>query len=108
MHVVEPAAVLAELVRCLEPGALVTVFEPDWSRFQVRSAVIDGSTMWLSAAPHPDVGRDRLSGQRRSGRRGRPDRGGRGPPVDTGAATREGAGQFRATMPKVLVVAETR
>ena len=37
-HVVSPTAVLDEVVRCLRPGALLTVYEPDWSSFRVRHA----------------------------------------------------------------------
>src|SRR5947207_13871627 len=29
MHVADPAAVIAEVVRCVEPGGLLTIFEPD-------------------------------------------------------------------------------
>jgi ubiquinone/menaquinone biosynthesis C-methylase UbiE len=36
MHVVDPTIVLEELVRCLRPGALLTIFEPNWADFTVR------------------------------------------------------------------------
>jgi ubiquinone/menaquinone biosynthesis C-methylase UbiE len=36
MHVAEPAVVVAETLRCLEPGGLVTVFEPDWQSLVVK------------------------------------------------------------------------
>jgi SAM-dependent methyltransferase len=55
-HVVEPVVVLAEVVRCLRPGALLTVFEPDWAGFTVRSESGDEASGWLSAVRHPDVG----------------------------------------------------
>lgn len=56
MHVEDPAAVLAEIVRCVEPGGLLNVFEPDWSRFEVRTAEGTADAGWLSSARHPDVG----------------------------------------------------
>jgi hypothetical protein len=36
MHVAEAAVVVAEALRCLEPGGLVTVFEPDWQSLVVK------------------------------------------------------------------------
>jgi len=56
MHVDDPVAVLAEVVRCLTPGALITVFEPDWSRFEVVSDVLPHAAAWISSARHPGVG----------------------------------------------------
>jgi len=56
MHVEDPGAVLAEVARCVRPGGLVTVCEPDWSRFTVRSDVIPGPVGWMSAARHPGIG----------------------------------------------------
>ncbi|HEY5250014.1 MAG TPA: methyltransferase domain-containing protein [Acidimicrobiales bacterium] len=56
MHVVQPSGVLAEAVRCLRPAGLITVFEPDWSRFRVTSDVLPHHAGWISSASHPDVG----------------------------------------------------
>jgi SAM-dependent methyltransferase len=57
MHVRAPEAVLAEVFRCVEPDGLVTIFEPDWT-----SLFLDGASEpwagWLSAAPHPAIGRE--------------------------------------------------
>lgn len=55
-HVAEPVVVLDEVVRCLRPGALLTVFEPDWSRFTVRSESGEEPSGWVSAVRHPHVG----------------------------------------------------
>ena len=38
MHVVDPGAVLAEVVRCVVPGGLLTIAEPDWSTLRVNKA----------------------------------------------------------------------
>lgn len=54
MHVADPAPVVREVVRCVRPGGLLTVFEPDWS-----SLTVDGKrvpTGWVSAAAHPGIG----------------------------------------------------
>jgi SAM-dependent methyltransferase len=56
MHVDDPAAVLTESVRCVAPGGLVTVFEPDWSRFEVVSDVLPDTAGWISGARHAGVG----------------------------------------------------
>ncbi len=58
IHVDEPQALLAEVARCLAPGALLTVFEPDWSRYLVRDDGRLVSAGWL-ATRRPDAG-DRL------------------------------------------------
>lgn len=54
MHVNDPGVVLSEAVRCLQPGGLLTVFEPDWSSLTVNGAA--APTEWVSAARHPAVG----------------------------------------------------
>ncbi len=57
MHVADPAVVLHEIVRCLRPGAVLTMSEPDWSAFVVRD--LDGAFVnasWLTSARHPDMG----------------------------------------------------
>jgi SAM-dependent methyltransferase len=54
MHVNDPAAVIAEVVRCLKPGGLLTVFEPDWSSLTINGSSVP--TSWVSAARHPAVG----------------------------------------------------
>jgi SAM-dependent methyltransferase len=56
MHVDDPAAVLTEAVRCVAPGGLITVFEPDWSRFEVASDVLPQRAGWISGARQPGVG----------------------------------------------------
>jgi SAM-dependent methyltransferase len=54
MHVVEPAAVVAEVVRCVRPGGLLTVFEPDWSTLAVNGTPVPAG--WVSIAQHPAIG----------------------------------------------------
>ncbi|MGH9048339.1 MAG: methyltransferase domain-containing protein, partial [Acidimicrobiia bacterium] len=56
IHVGDPAVVLAEALRCIEPGGLITVFEPDWSAFTVRSEIVPGRTTWLTSLKHPGIG----------------------------------------------------
>ena len=56
MHVDDPSVVLAEALRCIEPGGLVTVFEPDWGSFVVRSDVLPERATWITSVKHPDVG----------------------------------------------------
>jgi ubiquinone/menaquinone biosynthesis C-methylase UbiE len=54
MHVADPAAVITEVVRCVQPQGLLTVFEPDWS-----SLVVNGSpvpTGWVTTARQPAIG----------------------------------------------------
>ncbi|HXW34013.1 MAG TPA: methyltransferase domain-containing protein [Acidimicrobiales bacterium] len=58
MHVVDPSVVLAEVVRCVCPSGLITVFEPDWSRFSVREDSGDVSSGWIAGQRHPDIGGD--------------------------------------------------
>jgi SAM-dependent methyltransferase len=55
-HVESPAAVLAEAVRCVVAGGLVTVFEPDWTSMTVTEgdpSLVDG---WRPPARHPAIG----------------------------------------------------
>lgn len=56
MHVTDPSAVIAEAVRCVAPGGLVTAFEPDWSSFEVVSDVLPHRAAWITVARHPDMG----------------------------------------------------
>jgi SAM-dependent methyltransferase len=56
MHVDDPALVLAEAIRCVEHGGLVTAFEPDWSSFSVCSDVLPECASWITSARHPDMG----------------------------------------------------
>jgi SAM-dependent methyltransferase len=56
IHVVEPAAVVDEIVRCLRPGALLTVFEPDWHGFTVRSSAGDERCGWICGVRQPGIG----------------------------------------------------
>jgi SAM-dependent methyltransferase len=54
MHVAEPTAVLAEVVRCVRPGGLLTIFEPDWSCLAVNGERVPLG--WLTVARHPAIG----------------------------------------------------
>jgi SAM-dependent methyltransferase len=54
MHVVDPAAVIAEAVRCVRPGGVLTIFEPDWSTLAVNGSLVPVS--WITSASHPSVG----------------------------------------------------
>jgi SAM-dependent methyltransferase len=56
MHVADPLVVLAEVLRCVVSGGLVTVFEPNWASFRVRSEVLSERATWLTFVKHPDVG----------------------------------------------------
>jgi SAM-dependent methyltransferase len=56
IHVVDPAAVVAEIVRCLKPGALLTAFEPAWDAFKVRGEDGDEPCGWITGVRHPGVG----------------------------------------------------
>ena len=54
MHVVDPRTVVREIVRCVRPGGLLTMSEPDWSTLRVNGAPLpDG---WVTMARHPDIG----------------------------------------------------
>ena len=54
MHVDDPETVLAEAVRCLTPGGVMTIFEPDWSSLTVNGWRVPAS--WATAARHPAIG----------------------------------------------------
>lgn len=56
MHVVDPLAVLAEVVRVVEAEGIVTVFEPDWSSLTVNGWRVP--TAWTTIARHPSIGFD--------------------------------------------------
>jgi SAM-dependent methyltransferase len=56
IHVSDPATLLREVVRCLRPGALLTVFEPDWNRYRVRDDSHDGSAAWIAPVAQPGIG----------------------------------------------------
>jgi len=55
-HVADPALVLAEAVRCLRPGGLLTVFEPDWTQMQIPSARFGSDASWLANVRQPQIG----------------------------------------------------
>jgi SAM-dependent methyltransferase len=55
IHVEDPMALLEEVARCLAPRALLTVFEPDWSRYLVHDDDRLTPAGWL-ALHHPDAG----------------------------------------------------
>ena len=54
MHVAEPAVVVAEAARCVQPGCLLTIFEPDWSSLTVNGSPVP--VRWVSNARHPSIG----------------------------------------------------
>lgn len=54
MHVADPNAVLAEVVRCLEPEGVLTIFEPDWSSLVVNGWHVPAA--WATTAKHPSIG----------------------------------------------------
>jgi len=56
VHVEDPVVLLTEVARCLTPGAMLTVFEPDWSRYLVRDDGEMASTAWLAPVRHSDAG----------------------------------------------------
>jgi SAM-dependent methyltransferase len=56
MHVADPGAVIAEVVRCVRSGGLLTIFEPDWSTLAVNGSRVP--VAWISSASHPSVGAD--------------------------------------------------
>lgn len=54
MHVPDPQAVIMEVVRCVQPAGLLTIFEPDWSSLTVNGSQVP--TEWVSIARHPAIG----------------------------------------------------
>jgi SAM-dependent methyltransferase len=56
IHIEDPVALLTEVERCLTPGALLTVFEPDWSHYLVRDDGEMTPTVWLAPVRHSDAG----------------------------------------------------
>jgi SAM-dependent methyltransferase len=56
MHVAEPRQIVTEAVRCLAPGGLITIFEPDWGSFRVRTDQGDRLDGWIAPMRHPHVG----------------------------------------------------
>jgi len=54
MHVGNPQAVIAEAVRCVQPGGIMTIFEPDWSTLHVNGSPVPA--WWTNRAKHPSVG----------------------------------------------------
>jgi SAM-dependent methyltransferase len=140
MHVDDPLHVLAEAVRCVERGGLVTVFEPDWTRFEIVSDVLSTNARWITSVKNPDIGarlwglledsgcevldrveelsvwRSLVTLERVTGFAAGVDRAVAAGRLDRGAADRwvreqralEAAGEFRARLPKVLVVAIKR
>jgi SAM-dependent methyltransferase len=139
-HVPDPASLVLEAARCLQPGGLLTLFEPDWRAFRVESDVTAPEAGWLAGAQHPAVGADlwwlteqagcevmdrveelsvwrslRLVGQLaglavavesavKAGRV-RPEEAER---WLAHQREREAEGRFRATLPKILIVAQKR
>jgi SAM-dependent methyltransferase len=138
MHVEGPAAVLAEAMRCLRPGGLLTVFEPDWTRFEIASELSPRVPAGaLVSVRHPNIGQqlwplieatgcdvvDRVEElsvwrslqtfERVHGFPRNIERAVAAGRLDPGLATRwvaeqrerQAAGIFRASIPKILVVA---
>jgi SAM-dependent methyltransferase len=58
MHVADPPGFLAETLRCVRPGGVVTVGEPDWSSLQVRGDDGDVAAAWLARARNPAIGNE--------------------------------------------------
>jgi SAM-dependent methyltransferase len=56
MHVDDPSIVLREALRCVEPGGLLSVFEPDWESLVVTSDVLPQRATWITSVKHPDIG----------------------------------------------------
>jgi ubiquinone/menaquinone biosynthesis C-methylase UbiE len=56
MHVDDPSQVLSEVLRCVEHDGLVTVFEPDWTRFEISSDVLSSNARWITSVKQPDIG----------------------------------------------------
>jgi len=56
LHVLDPRGVLTEAVRCLDTGALLTVYEPDFDSLIVRNNRGEDPVPWLARARHPGVG----------------------------------------------------
>jgi SAM-dependent methyltransferase len=56
IHVEDPVALLSEVAGCLTRGALLTVFEPDWSRYLVRDDGEMAPAAWLAPVRHADAG----------------------------------------------------
>lgn len=56
MHVEDPSVVISEVLRCVEHDGLVTVFEPDWTRFEISSEVLSANAGWITSVKHPDIG----------------------------------------------------
>jgi SAM-dependent methyltransferase len=56
IHVEDPVTVLCEAVRCLRPGALLTVCEPDWNRYRVRDDPYSDSAAWIAPVTQSGVG----------------------------------------------------
>jgi SAM-dependent methyltransferase len=54
MHVDDPARVLSEVVRCVRPSGLLTIFEPDWTSLTITGPPVPAE--WVSIARHPAIG----------------------------------------------------
>jgi SAM-dependent methyltransferase len=54
MHVDRPATVVHEVVRCVRPGGLLTIFEPDWSSLRICGSPVPAG--WMCVARHPGIG----------------------------------------------------
>ena len=138
LHVEDPPTVVREAVRCLAPGGLLTMFEPDWDGIRVESDVLDERVTWLSGARSPGVGGAlwKLAEEHGCDVVDRVEElsvwtfetlervvGGLDDAIPRAVAAgrindrdaevwlaeqrqREAAGRFRATMPKVLIVAQ--
>lgn len=56
MHVADPESVVREAARCLRPGGLLAMFEPDWLSLEVETDDGRARCGWLNGSRHPGVG----------------------------------------------------
>ena len=54
MHVDDPATVIVEVLRCVQPHGVITIFEPDWSTLHVNGSPVPA--WWSNTAKHPAIG----------------------------------------------------
>lgn len=61
-HVQDPAGVVADMVRVVEPGGRVAMIEPDWDTLVIDAEPLDLTRLfcrgWTEGVRHPNVGRE--------------------------------------------------